>query len=135
MATVKRRLIAISCAIASTLLPAWSIAAEFDGKTPLICATFDAHSCDPGEICERSLPTDIGLPQFMRIDFAKKSIEGTSRSTPIVSLDKNPTQLLMQGRELDYAWTVVIDTSTGEMTSSIVNRDHAYIMFGACTPK
>ncbi|WP_460910720.1 hypothetical protein [Paraburkholderia jirisanensis] len=129
---MKKVIAAILCAIAG--MPPL-LAADFDGKTSLICASVDAHSCDPGVICDRSLPADIGLPQFMRIDFAKKTIEGTSRSTPIVSFDKSPTQLLMQGMELGYAWTLVIDTATGEMTSSVVNSDHAYIMFGACTPK
>jgi hypothetical protein len=135
MTTVKKVIAAILCAIAGMPWSPPGFAADFDGKTSLICASVDAHSCDPGVICDRSLPADIGLPQFMRIDFAKKTIEGTSRSTPIVSFDKSPGQLLMQGMELGYAWTLVIDTATGEMTSSVVNNDHAYIMFGACTPK
>jgi hypothetical protein len=131
---VKRTLTAISCAVACTLTPVAVAAADFDGKTPLICATVDAHSCDPGEICERALPADIGLPQFMRIDFAKKTIRGTSRSTPIESMEKTPDQILMQGKELGFAWTLVLDSTTGEMTSTLANRDHTYVMFGACTP-
>ncbi|MFC0400019.1 hypothetical protein [Paraburkholderia rhizosphaerae] len=132
---MKRTLTAISCAVASALVPTWSVAADFDGKTPLICATYDAHSCDPGVLCERALPGDIGLPQFMRVDFAKKTIEGTSRTTPIQSIDKTPGQVLMQGNELGFGWTMVIDSATGEMTSTIVNRDSTFVMFGACTPK
>jgi hypothetical protein len=125
----------ISCAVACLLVPAWSTAADFDGNTALICATVDAHSCDPGELCERGLPADMGLPQFMRIDFAKKTIQGTSRSTPIESIEKTPGQILMQGTELGFAWTLVLDSTTGDMTSTIANRDHTYVMFGACTPK
>ncbi|CAB3768498.1 hypothetical protein [Paraburkholderia humisilvae] len=132
---MKRTLTAISCAVACALAPALSLAADFDGKTPLICATYDAHSCDPGVLCERSLPGDIGLPQFMRIDFAKKTIQGTSRTTAIESIDKTPGQVLLQGTELGFGWTLVIDSATGEMTSTIVNRDNAFVMFGACTPK
>jgi len=133
-AAVKRTLIAISCALACALMPVTGAAADFDGKTALICATVDAHSCDPGEICERALPADIGLPQFMRIDFAKKTIRGTSRTTPIESMAKTPGQILMQGTELGFAWTLVLDSTTGEMTSTLANRDHTYVMFGACTP-
>jgi hypothetical protein len=132
---VKRTFIAISCAAVCALIPAASAAADFDGNTALICATVDAHSCDPGVICERALPADIGLPQFMRIDFAKKTIQGTSRSTPIQSMEKTPGQILMQGTELGSAWTLVLDSTTGEMTSTIANRDHTYVMFGACTPR
>ncbi|CAB3748038.1 hypothetical protein [Paraburkholderia solisilvae] len=132
---MKRTLTGISCAAVCALASAWCVAADFDGKTPLICATVDAHSCDPGTICERALPGDLGLPQFMKIDFAKKTIEGTSRSTPIQSIDKSPGQVLMQGTELGFAWTLVIDSTNGEMTSTIVNRDNAYVMFGACIPR
>ena len=132
---MKRTLTAISCAVASALVPAWSVAADFDGKTPLICATYDAHSCDPGVLCERALPADIGLPQFMRVDFAKKTIQGTSRTTPIETIDKTPGQVLLQGTELGFAWTLVLDSTTGDMTSTLANRDHTYVMFGACTPK
>lgn len=133
--TMTRISSALAGALACALIPAWSVAADFDGKTPLICATVDAHSCDPGVTCERGLPGDLGLPQFMKIDFAKKAIEGTSRTTPIQSIDKGPGQLLMQGTELGFAWTMVIDSTTGEMTSTIANRDHTYVMFGACTPR
>jgi len=80
------------------------------------------------------LPADIGLPQFMRIDFVKKTIRGTSRTTPIESMAKTPGQILMQGTELGFAWTLVLDSATGEMTSTLANRDHTYVMFGACTP-
>ncbi|MDQ7978229.1 hypothetical protein QYH69_13340 [Paraburkholderia sp. SARCC-3016] len=132
---MKTTLTAISCAVGCALFPLAGAAADFGGKNPLICATVDAHSCDPGEICERALPADIGLPQFMRIDFAKKTIEGTSRSTPIESMEKMPDQILMQGKELGFAWTLVLDSTTGEMTSMIADRDHAYVLFGACTPR
>jgi hypothetical protein len=117
------------------LVPAWSLAADFDGKTPLICATYDADSCDPGQLCQRALPADIGLPQFMKIDFAKKTIEGTTRTTPIQSIDKAPGQVLMQGTELGFAWTLVLDSTNGDMTSTIVNRENTFVMFGACTPR
>ncbi len=57
--------------------------ADFDGSKQLICATVDAHACDPGEVCLRGLPDDVGVPRFMRIDFAKKTIAGPKRTTQI----------------------------------------------------
>jgi hypothetical protein len=40
----------------------------------------------------------------------------------------------MQGTELGYAWTMVVDKTDGSMTLSLVNRDDAFVVFGNCTP-
>ena len=108
--------------------------ADFDGSKQLICATVDAHACDPGEVCLRGLPDDVGVPRFMRIDFAKKTIAGPKRTTQIRSIDTSADQVLMQGTELGYAWTVVIDKTDGAMSMTLVNRDDAFTVFGYCTP-
>jgi len=108
--------------------------ADFDGSKPLICATVDAHACDPGEVCLRGLPDDIGVPRFMRIDFAKKTIAGPKRTTQIRYMDKSADQVLLQGTELGYAWTVVLDKADGSMSMTLVNRDDTFAVFGYCTP-
>jgi len=111
-----------------------AFSADFDGSKRLICATVDAHACDPGETCLRGLPDDIGVPRFMRIDFAAKTIAGPIRTTQIRFLDNSADQILMQGTELGYAWTVVIDKSDGTLSMTLVNRDDTYTVFGYCTP-
>jgi hypothetical protein len=94
----------------------------------------DAHACDPGELCLRGLPDDIGAPRFMRVDFAEKTIAGPKRTTPIRYLDTSADQVLMQGTELGYAWTVVVDKLDGSMSMTLVNRDDTFVVFGYCTP-
>ncbi len=108
---------------------------DFDGSKPLVCATVEAHACDPGVTCERSLPDDLGAPRFLSIDFARKTIAGPERTTPILFVNKGQNQILMQGTELGYAWTVVLDTEDGEMTLTFVNRDEAAVLFGDCMAK
>ncbi|WP_309491346.1 hypothetical protein [Trinickia mobilis] len=110
---------------------AW--AGDFDGSKTLLCATIEGHACDPGFACERELPADLGAPRFLSIDFAKKLISGPIRATPIVSMNKAQGQILMQGTELDYAWTVVLDTNDGEITLTLANRHDALVLFGDCT--
>ncbi|QCP54841.1 hypothetical protein FAZ95_26160 [Trinickia violacea] len=110
---------------------AW--AGDFDGSKPLLCATIDGHACDPGLACERALPADLGAPRFLSIDFTKKIISGPNRATPIVSMSKAQGQILMQGTELDFAWTVALDTSDGEITLTLTNRHDALVLFGDCT--
>ena len=108
-------------------------AGDFDGSKPLLCATIEGHACDPGFACERALPADLGAPRFLSIDFTKNIIAGPIRATPIVSMSKAQGQILMQGTELDYAWTVVLDTSDGEITLTLANRHDALVLFGDCT--
>ena len=110
-------------------------AADFDGSRPLICATIEAHDCDVGETCLRGLPESVGAPQFMRIDFGKQVIVGPKRSTPIKSIEKSADQVLLQGTELGYGWTLALDSTSGKLTATLVNRDGAFVLFGACTPQ
>ena len=109
-------------------------AADFDGSKRLLCATFEAHGCDAGETCLRVLPARVALPQFLRIDFAKQAIVGPQRSAAITSIERGSGQLLLQGTELSFGWTLALDTSSGKMTATLVNRIAAVVMFGACTP-
>jgi len=109
-------------------------AADFDGSKPLLCATVDAHACDAGEVCLRGLPVELGVPQFLRIDFARKIVVGRERTTPIRLIDADQSQTLLQGAEFGFAWTIALDRTDGTITGSLVNSQDAYVLFGACTP-
>ncbi|MFM0170242.1 hypothetical protein [Paraburkholderia sediminicola] len=117
------------CATPSTVL-----SADFDGSKPLLCATIDTHFCDVGEVCYRTLPATLGAPQFIRINFAKKTIAGPQRTTEIQHMERSDGQLLLQGTELGYAWSVALDTKAGTMSTTLVNREDVFVLFGACTP-
>jgi hypothetical protein len=108
--------------------------ADFDGSKRLICATVDAHACDPGEACLRGLPDSIGMPEFMRIDFSGKTIAGPKRTTEIRYMDKSADQVLLQGTELGYAWTIALDKTDGSMSLTLVNREDVFVVFGHCIP-
>jgi len=133
--TIRLRRTALVTASAALLCATTAaLGADFDGSRRLICATVDAHACDPGETCLHGLPDDIGVPRFMRIDFAEKTIAGPKRTTQIRYLDTSADQILMQGTELGYAWTVVIDKTDGTLSMTLVDRDDTYAVFGYCTP-
>jgi len=40
----------------------------------------------------------------------------------------------MQGTELGYAWTVVLDKIDGAMSMTLVSREDTFVVFGYCTP-
>jgi hypothetical protein len=109
-------------------------AGNFDGSKLLICAPVEAMDCGPGEGCSKELPENIGAPNFLRIDFANKVIVGPKQTTPILFMDKSDDQILLQGKELGYAWTLVLDQESGAMTATLVNREAAFVLFGSCTP-
>jgi len=43
--------------------------------------------------------------------------------------------VLMQGTELGFAWTLVLDATSGKLSASFLNGDNAVLAFGACTPQ
>lgn len=131
----KKFLQAIALPAALGLGSGAALSADFDGSKPLLCATFEAHGCDAGDQCLRVLPARVGLPEFLRIDFAKQVIIGPKRTTPIVSIERSPGQMLLQGTELGIGWTVALDTASGKMNATLVNREVAFAVFGACTPQ
>jgi hypothetical protein len=119
-------------AISLSIIALDTSAADFDGSKPLICATIDAHACDPGITCTRYLPADIGAPKFLTLDFDKRVVIGPEHTTPMTILDRSPDQVLIGGTELGYGWTLVVDTADGDMTLSIMNRNDAFVLFGNC---
>lgn len=123
-----------AAAITVCAAPAWVLGADFDGSKPLLCATIDAHFCDIGEVCYRTLPGILGAPDFVRLNFAKKMLVGSQRSTPIRYMETGEGQLILQGTELGYGWSIALDTKTGGMSATLVNRDDVFVLFGTCTP-
>jgi len=111
-----------------------ALAADFDGSRPLICSTIAAADCLRGEECVSGLPEDIGAPPFMRLDFTKKAVVGPKHSSPILLQDKSDKQLMLQGREGTYGWTMAIELESGELTLALVSRASAFVIYGNCTP-
>jgi hypothetical protein len=116
------------------LLTTAALAADFDGSRALICAPVSAIDCMRGDECLSGLPEDIGAPAFMRLDFAKKTVSGPKSVSPILLQEKTAEQLLLQGREGPFGWTMALDTASGDMTLSLMSTKAAYVLFGSCTP-
>ena len=110
-----------------------ALAADFDGSKLLLCATQAALDCSRGDDCASGLPEEIGAPTFMRIDLAKKAVIGPHTTSDILLQDKSDKQLLLQGREAGFGWTIVVDQQSGELTVTLTNRSGAYVLYGACT--
>jgi len=130
MDTLARRLTCLTvCLSLST-----AIAADFDGSKPLICAPTEAVDLFAGDRIVKARPSDIGAPSFLRVDIANKKIAGSKRVTPIKYIEKNDMQILLQGTELGFGWTLALDQNEGAMTITFVDRMGAVVLSGTCTP-
>ena len=122
------------CAAAIFLSIKAASAGDFDGSKKLLCATTDAMDCMSGQECIKGRPGDIGAPKFLSIDFAQKAVAGPKRTTAIASMEKGDDQIVLQGNELGFGWTLALDQESGDMIVTLVNRDGAFVLFGSCTP-
>lgn len=116
-------------------LPAAGFAAsKIDGSKPLICALQQVMDVESPQRMTAGLPGEMGAPDFMWIDFDKKTVTGPQRTTPIRLLEKNERQIVMQGTELGLGWTLAVNGQDGDMTGSMVDADGTVVVFGSCMP-
>lgn len=131
MDTLVRR---FACLTITCLPLGTATAADFDGSRLLICAPTEAVDLVPGGEIAKARPSDIGAPSFLRVDIANKRITGPKRIAPIRYVEKSDTQILLQGTELGFGWTLALDQRMGEMTLTFVDQTGAVVLSGTCTP-
>jgi hypothetical protein len=61
-------------------------------------------ACQNGEVLTGG--SILGAPDFVHINLAKKTIVGSQRTTAIRYMEAGEGQLLMQGTELGYCWSL-----------------------------
>jgi len=118
-------------------------AGEFDGSTPLVCASMEAFECDAGGAgCRSVTPESIAAPRFLKLDVKKGEIQSTRRDQP----EMMPTpqhlggKLVLQGvigkerpDNEGLAWTLAVEETSGDMVLTANGEDAAFVIFGACT--
>jgi hypothetical protein len=125
-------------------LPLLSTAGDFDGTRPLVCTVIDFTECTMEEGCHRVTPEEVNLPRIFRIDVKNKIIkdkEGEgSRKSPIMSVQRIDSKLILQGAEEGYedirdgfGWTIAIMEDTGRMVLTASGDLVGNVAFGVCT--
>ena len=135
-------LIGLSIFISS--LTVW--AGDFDGTRPLLVSVIRAVECVPDGTCREVPLASVELPQFLKIDFTKKTIR------PAVADDKTPAtvierqevvdgKLILQGAEDGYekmrdglGWTMAISEESGQVVLTASGDQVAFVVFGAALP-
>ena len=124
-------------------LPA--VAGDFDGSKPLLCAVMDIVECGPGGNCQKVMAEEVGIPQFIRINFKEKKISatqssGSNRSTTIKNSEHIDGKLILQGAEDGVedvrdglGWSIAISEESGKMVLTASGDEVGFVVFGACT--
>jgi hypothetical protein len=112
-----------------------SAAEEFDGSLPLACKPDKGHDCLPAEKSCKPLKREPGAEEIsLGIDVANKQVRSPFRTSllPIQYVTQNKESLVLQGADLQFAWSTVIHRTKGTFTLTIADRKGAYVVFGQC---
>jgi len=125
-------------------VPVVSEAADFDGSKPLICSVINITECTPNDGCQKTAIENVGMPQFLKVDPAKKivtpakPIEGR-KPTQIERMERVDGKLILQGAEDGVenvrdglGWTAAISETTGKFILTASGEEVAFVIFGAC---
>lgn len=123
-----------------------SVVGDFDGSKPLLFSVARVLECTPVEGCKETSADEVGLAQFLKVDFAKKTIrparggEGIP-DTAIERTEEVDGKLILQGAEDGYAdmkdglgWTMAISAESGQVVLTASGDGVAFVVFGACLP-
>jgi hypothetical protein len=109
-------------------------AGTFDGSQPFLCAVQTVMECDMSGQCERHIDTDQTGITFVRIDVTKGIImAGPTRTSAVRGVTRLDGRLILQGGENGRGFSANIDEETGRLAAAVVDNDHTFSLFGACT--
>lgn len=141
-----RKLITMVSLIACFGLTPWASAGDFDGSKPLLVSVARILECTQVEGCRDVSADSVGLPQFLKIDFAKKTIRPNRDKkdipdTPIERSEEVDGKLILQGAEDGYekmrdglGWSLAIAEDSGQVVLTASGDQVAFVVFGAAIP-
>jgi len=140
------RIAAAFSLIAFLGLAAEAKAGDFDGSMPLLVSVTRILECTPVEGCRDVSAESVGLPQFLKIDFTKKSIRPARNGAdiPDTVIERSECidgKLMLQGAEDGYVnlkdglgWTLTISEETGRVVLTASGDQVAFVVFGTSHP-
>ena len=127
------------------LFSAPAIAGDFDGSKELLCAVMNMVECQPGGKCISVTAEEVGIPNFLRIDFKEKKLsatfaDGSKKISLVKNTEKIDGKVILQGAEDGIegvrdglGWSLAVDEQNGKMVLTASGDAVAFVMFGACT--
>ena len=111
-----------------------SAAPPYDGSKPLQCAIQTVMVCNDPMLCVRGTAQTVSLPSVVTVDVGQRVISGaaTGRTAKVTAVEHEGGRLIVHGLETGSSWNVAIVEASGDMTSTVLSRAGAFIMFGKC---
>jgi hypothetical protein len=136
--TMKKALLFIIALFLVCITPFLVLAGNFDGSGPLLCAVIETFDCVENDACTQGKAYNIGIPQFLNIDFKTMTMRGVTmhgkeRTAKIKNIERVNGKLILQGIQNDRGWSMVIAEADGMMTITASDDQIAFVVFGACT--
>jgi len=143
---MKRYILSV-CTFLCFIIAATAVEAEdFDGTRPMLISVIRVVECVPDGTCREVSPASVELPQFLKIDFNKKTIRPAAAGdeTPATTIERHEVvdgKLILQGAEDGYenmrdglGWTMAITEETGQVVLTASGDQVAFVVFGAALP-
>ena len=116
-----------------------ALAGGLDGTAPVVCATSDTFDCEPSRRCIEDSPEAVNIPRLIRLDLSAKKaftkgMSGEERVADIGSQAAQDGELMLQGIQNGFGWTMSIAQDSGAMALTIVGKGAGFVVFGTCTP-
>jgi hypothetical protein len=142
-----KRYIWFVCSILGLIFAASGVyAGDFDGTRPLLISVIRVIECTPEAPCRDVPPASVQLPQFLKIDFTKRTIRPATADdeTPATAIERQEVvdgKLILQGAEDGYkkmrdglGWTMAISEDSGQVVLTASGEQVAFVVFGASIP-
>jgi hypothetical protein len=142
-----KRYIWIVCVFLCSIIAASAVeAGDFDGTRPLLISVIRVVECTPDGACREVSPASVELPQFLKIDFTKKTIRPAAAGdeSPAPGIERQEVvdgKLILQGAEDGYekmrdglGWTMAISEESGQVVLTASGDQVAFVVFGAALP-
>ena len=143
---MKRYIWILTAFLGSIVAASAAGAGDYDGSKPLLMSVIRVIECTPDGACSEVSPATAELPQFLKIDFANKTINPAvdSNNTTGTTIERQEVvdgKLILQGAEDGYekmrdglGWTMAISEENGQVVLTASGEQVAFVVFGACIP-
>ena len=101
-------------------------AGDFDGSKELLCACMRVIECGPDGNCAEVSAEEIGIPEFLKINFKQKTI-----GAPQLGKNQRAEDGYKEVRD-GAGWSMAISEETGKMVLTESGDQVGFVIFGAC---
>jgi hypothetical protein len=124
--------------LAGALAASPALADPFDGSDALVCGYMQTYECNGESECKPGDADDVRIPDFVRIDFDKKTItaldeERRGEVTTIRHMERSEGRIILQGVEAGRGWSLLLSEATGNTVLTVSADQDAFVVFGECT--